>query len=223
LSNIGILGGTFNPIHIGHIELAKYAYLEAKLDKVFIMPSGVSYLKKEQEIPNGKIRYEICQNAIDGYFCNNKDDYYFSAQNYKNYFSVSDIEINRTGNTYTYETLIELNKRYPNDELFFIIGADSLYYIDKWVNADNIFKLCTIVAAKRGSDTESDDEKMNIVANKLRKEYNAKILLLNHYITDISSTKIRQMFYDNIGKAEILKYIPEKEYDYIIENGIYKN
>lgn len=206
MSRIGILGGTFNPIHIGHLELAKAAIKEVYLDKLLVMPSGVSYLKKDQIIPDSDIRLKLCETAIDGL---------------DNIFEISDLEVKRTGNTYTYETILELKKIYPNDEIYFIIGADSLYYIKNWVKVSEIFDNCTIIAARRGEYSEDEDIRFKKVAEELILTFNAKIILLNTIITDISSTKIRKMFADNTDETEILKYLPQKEYLYIINNNIY--
>ena len=91
---IGILGGTFNPIHFGHLIIAEQAYDQFALDKVLIMPSGVSYLKKDQKIPDGSLRFQMASLALE-------DNPHFEA---------SDMEIKREGNTYTADTIDELRK-----------------------------------------------------------------------------------------------------------------
>lgn len=203
MDRIGILGGTFNPIHIGHIELAKAALEECKLDKVLIMPSGISYLKKDQNIPSGDIRLDICRSAIEEY----------------SYFELSDYEVIRDGNTYTCDTLNGLKNIYPNSELFFIIGADSLFYIDKWVNPEIIFRCATIICSKRGYDYT--DEQMVERVNFLKNKFLGRIVLLDSEITDISSTRIREMIRNGENKDSICNFIPEKEYETILKYNLY--
>ena len=134
---IGIMGGTFNPIHNGHIALAQKAYEDLKLDKVLFMPSGTSYLK--QNVLSAKHRVEMVRRAILPY----------------SYFELSLIEVNRAGNTYTYETLQQLKCENPNIEYYFIIGADSLFNIDGWKCPERLLKTCTILAAYRDGKTNT--------------------------------------------------------------------
>ena len=97
MRRIGLFGGTFNPIHNGHLALAQNAYEQCNLDEVWFIPSGISYMKKGQDIPSGMVRYKMVQEAIQG----------------TEHFQVSDIEISRAGNSYTYETLVKLHSLFP--------------------------------------------------------------------------------------------------------------
>lgn len=201
MSKIGILGGTFNPIHIGHIKLAKAAYEALKLDKILIMPTGISYLKASQEILPGETRAEIVKLSIDKY----------------SFLEYSDIEVKREGNTYTYETLLELKKIYPSDELYFIIGADTLYSMEKWKNPETIFENCNIAAMIR--DNYSYEE-MNLKISELSDKYKASITLLNAPKYDISSSEIRKLFEEgDFYEAE--KYLVPEAFDYILANNLY--
>lgn len=205
MARTGILGGTFNPIHYGHLQLGQAAMEECGLDRVLIMPSGVSYLKKDINIPEGDIRLELCRLASKG----------------MDKFELSDIEIKRKGNTYTYETLAELKGIYPEDELYFIVGADSLYYMDKWVEARKIFELSNIVCAIRGEGSEEELSKLGLTADSLRQRFDAEIIILKASVMDISSTEIRKMISDGASGDTLIKFLPEEEYNYIIKHGIY--
>ena len=123
MSKIGILGGTFNPIHNGHLLLAEQARCFYGLDQVLFIPSGCSYMKRQEEILPGEIRFQMVQLAI--------------ADN--PYFCVSDMEIVREGNSYTCETITRLHAQYPEDELYYIVGADTLFQMEFWKNPEQIF------------------------------------------------------------------------------------
>ena len=119
-SKIGILGGTFDPIHNGHLQLAESAYNEFGLEKVIFIPTGVSYMKSG--VSQAHHRYEMCSLAISSF----------------PYFEIDDEEIKREGNTYTFETLRYLNSKYPDAEICFIIGLDTLYSIETWKNIKEV-------------------------------------------------------------------------------------
>lgn len=196
---VGILGGTFNPIHQGHLILAETARNQFDLDEILFIPSGISYMKKEDSIPPGNIRAIMTSLAIED---NEK-------------YSISMLEVERQGNTYTFETLEELTKKYPNTHFYFILGADSLFHIDQWKNPDRIFALCTILAAVR---EDKNQEEMIQKMEELAQRYGGKIQLLSSTNIDISSTRIRKM----ISKNESIRYlVPEKVRQYILEHKIY--
>ena len=122
MTKIGIMGGTFDPIHLGHLALAEKAFQFIPLDFVLFIPTGISYRKKD--VTDAVHRKNMCELAIRN----------------TPYFYLSEIEINKKGNTYTYETLQDLKRQYENSELFFIIGADSLFSIETWKCPDLIFQ-----------------------------------------------------------------------------------
>ena len=129
---IGIMGGTFNPIHYGHLILAERARESFSLDYVIFIPSGLSYMK--DDVLDSNIRYQMTALAI-------KDN-----PNFK----ISAIETNRIGNSYTYETLEELSLLEKEGSTFyFIIGEDSLFNIEQWKFPERIFQLAEIIVAKR--------------------------------------------------------------------------
>lgn len=200
VEKIGIMGGTFSPIHYGHLMLAQWASNACHLDKVLIVPTGCSYLKQSIDIPSGEVRLEMTSLAIN----NNPS------------FEVSDIEVKRQGNTYTYETLQQLHDKYPNAHLFFIIGADCLFSIEQWVKSEEIFSNCTLIAASRDGVSQEGLLKQK---EYLTNTYKADIELLEFPQIDLSSTQIRRM----IQNKESIKYmLPEAVEDYIYANGLYQ-
>lgn len=130
---IGILGGTFNPIHIGHLILAEEVREKLEVDKIIFVPTYLAPHKDNTDIAPVECRYGMVKLAIK----KNK------------YFSVSDIEIKREGQSYTIDTLRELKKRYLKDDLYFIIGSDLLKYLDDWKDLDEIIKMISFIVATR--------------------------------------------------------------------------
>ena len=196
----GIMGGTFNPIHIGHLLLAETALSAEKLDNVLFIPSGQSYMKKKQEVLPAVLRLKMVELAI----ADNPD------------FIVSDMEIKRAGNTYTCDTLAQLRLEQPETDFFFLMGADCLFSIETWKCPEEIFASCTVLAAVRnGTDSALMQEKCNHLADK----YHADIRLLPFPETAISSTDIRQL----TKEGRSVRYmVPETVRLFIQDNKLYK-
>lgn len=199
MKKIGILGGTFNPIHIGHLLLAQYALEQAELDKILLMPSGQSYMKKDIYILPAAERLKLTELSVQGQPC----------------FEVSDMEIRRGGYTYTYETLESLREEHPQDQFYFIIGADCLYSIEKWKKPEKIFAACTILSAVR---EDMDMERLKEQAAHLKLQYEADIRLLQFPRIDISSSEIR----DRVRQGKSIRHmVPFKVEKYILEKQVY--
>ena len=130
---IGILGGTFNPVHIGHLILAEEAREKLGLEKVIFVPANLPPHKDDKNIAKPEHRLKMLKLAIKG----NK------------YFSVSDLEIKRLGRSYTIDTIREFKEKYSQDELYFIIGSDLLKYLDAWKDLAQITQMVKFVAATR--------------------------------------------------------------------------
>jgi len=130
---IGILGGTFNPIHIGHLILAEEAREKLGLDKIIFVPAYLPPHKDNSDIAPAKERFKMVKIAIKG----NK------------YFLASDLEIKRDGRSYTIDTIREFKMKYPQDELYFITGSDLLKYLDEWKDLSEIIKLVKFIVATR--------------------------------------------------------------------------
>ena len=196
---VGILGGTFNPIHTGHLMLAQNALEYCKLDKVLIMPSGCSYFKDPDTVVSTMHRVKMTQLAIED----------------NDSFELSTIESERSGNSYTYETLEILCEKSSDTHYFYIIGADTLFSMETWKRPKDIFSRCTIVCAKR--DAISDEE-LKKKAEDLKIRFDADVILMDILEIPISSTMIR----DLMKKGMSLKYyLDDKVIEYIKENGLY--
>lgn len=196
----GILGGTFNPIHNGHIAVAKAAYDQLNLDAILIMPSGIPPHK--ENVAAAEDRINMVRLAVSAY----------------PYMTVSDYEIIRGGTTYTADTLTMLSQNNPDTEYIFIVGADSLVNMLSWYKPWIIFRLATIAVCKR-SDT--DEEKLKKSIDMLTNEYLAHIIVLEFDYVNISSHEIRESIYKPDNKM-IVQYIEPNVLEYIKEHGLYK-
>jgi len=200
MAKIGILGGSFHPFHNGHLFLGQYCLEQKIVDEIWFIPTGCSYLKADQKMLTGQQRYELVQAGIEG------------IPN----MQVLDLEIKRAGNTYTYETMEELNRLYPQNQFYFIIGADCLFTIETWNRSDRIFNACTILAAKREGKT---DRKIKDKINQLRETYQARIMLLDFPEMDISSTVIRERLEN---EEDVSNLLPQGVLQRIREKGYFK-
>jgi nicotinate-nucleotide adenylyltransferase len=164
---IGILGGTFDPVHNGHIYLAEKSCAKLQLDKIIFIPSYLPPHKKGIKVTSARHRFNMLKLAIQA----NKK------------FKISDMEIRRKGRSYSVETLRRLRKKYgAKAELFFITGSDSLRELDKWKNLAEILRLCRFVAVERPGFKINNPAK-GVITLKI----NAK---------DISATDIRSRLQD---------------------------
>jgi nicotinate-nucleotide adenylyltransferase len=196
---IGIMGGTFNPVHNGHLILAENAFHQYHLDKVYFMPAGVPPHKINTVITSGEIRCSMVEMAIT----NNPA------------FAMLDIEISSNETSYTYKTLEQLKKIFPTAEIFFIMGADSLFDFSCWKNPKRISELCKLLVAVRD---DLDMTKLNQIANQLKRDFHTEVELLNTPNISISSHDIRE----RIRKHDSIRYlVPEEIREYIIANHLY--
>lgn len=197
----GIMGGTFNPIHFGHLLLAEQTMEALDLDEVIFMPSGDPYMKSASHVLDRKMRAEMTALAIEGH----------------PYFRLSSIEVDKEGPSYTYETLITLRRENPHCNYYFIVGADSLCSMETWKNPEQIFQNCTIAAAVRGNKTE---DKIRETALHLTNKYQADIQILPSRFVDLSSSEIR----DRIRNGKSVRYmIPERVLEYIHRHRLYQD
>ena len=193
---IGIMGGTFDPIHYAHLATVEFIRGKYNLDKVIFIPSG-NPPHKFWNITDKNHRYDMVVLAT------------VTNEN----FVVSDMEIEKVGKTYTIDTLRELKKTYPTCELFFITGADAICDIEAWKDVAENFKLATFIAATRPgiSLLRAQD-----YIEKLEKKYDARIINVYVPSLDISSTYIR----DQLNQGKSVRYlIPEHVEIYIKEKG----
>lgn len=200
MRKIGYLGGTFDPIHIGHLMLAEWALDSADLEEVWIIPTGRSYMKTDYYVLPGAERLHMTELAVEG--------------NHR--LKCLDIEVRRQGNTYTYETLEELKAAHPDTEFYFIQGADCLFALDSWKYPDRILDSCTVLAAVRG-DTDLDF--LEPKRRELLGKYNGNIVLMPFMQLSMSSSEIRE----RVREGKSIRYmVPDKVLDYIEKKGFYR-
>lgn len=199
---IGIMGGTFNPIHFGHLILAEAAYEQYHLDKVLIMPAKEPSHKTISDTITEEDRVEMVKRAIKG----------------NDHFELSLLEINREGVTYTIDTLTELHEEDSEIEYYFIMGADSLFHFNSWKEPEKILKLTNILVANRDLSTFSA---LNSQIDYLSDKYDdANISLLDTPNLEISSHALRKRVRQNLS---IKYYVPQSVEEYIKEHGLYRN
>ncbi|MDO4268721.1 MAG: nicotinate-nucleotide adenylyltransferase [Eubacteriales bacterium] len=201
MSKIGIMGGTFDPIHNGHLALGRQAYEEYGLDQVWFMPSGTPPHKKDHTVTAAADRCEMVKLAIAGCPC----------------FKLSDFEIRRPGNTYTADTLALLRGQYPEHEFYFIIGGDSLYEIERWYHPERIMKLAVLLAA--GREYEGAVRTMDQQIAYLKERYGADIRRLHCREMDVSSNEVRGL---EARGERIVQYVPKPVEAYIESHGLYQ-
>lgn len=196
---VGIMGGTFDPIHYGHLILAQNALETYELDEVMFVPSGTPWLKDSTKVLSRNKRVSMTGIAIEDNPC----------------FALSTIEIDREGNSYSYETVEELKKEQPMTEFYFILGADSLLEIEKWKHPDRLMAECTLLAAVRD---DCDENGLREQIDYLQKKYNARIHILPARRIDISSSDIRAL----IAEKKSVRYmLPEQVIKFIDKNHLY--
>ena len=199
MKKYGIFGGSFNPIHYGHLMICEYIKEEMGLDKVIFIPTG-NPPHKELEV-SAEDRYEMVKLAISP----NPD------------FEISDIETTRINLSYTVDTIRELKKIYKEEKLYFLIGLDSLFQLKTWKKIDDLSQEIEFVVALRPGYI--DKEEINREIDFLRDNFGTKINLIKTPLYEISSTDLR----DRIHEGKSLRYlIPKKVLDYIEESGFYK-
>ncbi len=197
---IGILGGTFDPIHNAHLLLGESAREQFGLDRVIYIPNNLAHMPHRTEVSGAEERYQMVKMAI----------------NDNPYFTCSRLEIDKPDGSYTIDTITDLKNMYPGDELYLILGADSVLGIDSWYRASDLLKSCIIIAATRYDDDVAAIDKKR---RELQSIYGADIRILNFNRIDISATDIRE----RIKKGRSVRYmLPDGCIEFICIKGLYK-
>ncbi|MCM1543351.1 MAG: nicotinate-nucleotide adenylyltransferase [Blautia sp.] len=197
---IGIMGGTFNPIHMGHMLLAEWARNEAGLDEVWLIPNGISYMKTEQDIAPAADRLRMTELAVTR----------------NRYFKCLDLEIKKGGYTYSHETMEELNQVYPGNQFYFIMGADCLFTLETWKNPQRLLQCCKLIVAVRD---QASMEEMEEKKAELEQRFGGEILLLPFIRMSLSSTQIRE----RIRQGKSVRYmVPDSVLTYIEGKRLYR-
>jgi nicotinate-nucleotide adenylyltransferase len=194
---IGILGGTFNPPHLGHLILAQEAYGELDLDQVLLIPAGIPPHKPVDAEPGPEHRIALCRLAIED----------------EDRFAVSDLELRRDGPSYTVDTLRELSTQAPTNDLFLILGADIAAGLPQWREPEQVLQLATVAITKRrGTPRESVQRSLDELRGGDRAEFFEMPRI------GISSTMVRR----RVRAGQPIRYfVPDGVETYIFDHGLY--
>lgn len=198
MKRVGVIGGTFNPIHLAHLYIAYEAKEQLKLDKVIFMPAGSPPHKDIKNVLMPSLRYKMVELAIESY-----ED-----------FEISNYEIEKLGYSYTYETLEYLKAEAC--ELFFVTGADCLMNIESWKNPGKIFSLSNFIVFNRAGYNK---EMLMQQIENIEKKYNTRISFLDIMDLEISSSMIRNRI-NNSKRVDF--FLPKNVLEFIEENNLYK-
>ncbi len=204
--NIGFMGGTFSPPHVGHLYSAESFYNDASLDLLYIIPAKVSPFKTNTDsTASEKDRLEMTR------LCFRK--LYDKGMN----VIISDMEITKDGTSYTFETVENLMKIHPGCNLFMYVGSDMYFSLERWKNVDVIFKNCVIYTKARNSD---EDSLIKTAAEMYNKKYCVSTIISDDAEIIVSSTLLREFF--ALGTPEKARnLLTDEVLGYIIKNGLY--
>lgn len=197
---IGILGGTFDPVHNAHLELATAALSEGKLRKLIVLPAYIQPFKMEKKVSDEEHRMNMVKLAFED----------------KAHIEISDFEILKACVSYTYETLCDFRKIYPDDELFFITGADSFLQIEKWHMGPELLEAFSFMVSLRPGYREKELKEM---IELYRNKYGTQTIEIFASMPDISSTFVRERVIEGLPIDE---YVPKKVERYIYDYGLYQ-
>ena len=195
--NIGVFGGTFDPIHIGHLIMAEEARVKLDLDKILFVPAGEPWLKQNRSITQASYRVEMVRRATSTNPC----------------FELCTIEVDRAGASYTVDTLRMLLEKMGNKvSFFFILGRDALAELPVWKEPEELIRLCYLVVVPRSSS--EDFKKLEASIPGLRD----KVIQLDAPVVEISSSQVRR----RVSQGMTIRYlVPDDVQEYIIEQKLY--
>ena len=195
---LGVLGGTFDPVHVGHLILAESARTQLGLDRVLFIPAGDPWRKAAQPITAREHRLAMVERAVaDSEWC-----------------EVSTVEIERPGPSYSVDTLVEIEEKYPGNELVFIVGEDALRDLSNWRDPLRILELATLAVAPRGERRPAAPE-----LDALLPGLADHVIWIDMPRIDISATELRA----RAAQGRSLRYlVPGPVEEYIRERGLYQ-
>ncbi|MBR5152380.1 MAG: nicotinate-nucleotide adenylyltransferase [Clostridia bacterium] len=200
MKQVGIMGGTFDPPHIGHLMIAETVRETLSLEEVRFIPTGQISYKDSRETAEAQHRLEMVSLAIQD----------------NPYFSVDGMEVEREGYSYTWQTLTELRQKEPDTAFTFMVGADSLDYMERWVKPEIVFQMARIAVVLRPGFSLTAVEKKK---KELEERFSADIIIVPMPEMEISSTEIRHRI--SQGKS-VRDQIPEKVEAYIRQHQLYR-
>lgn len=195
MREVGIMGGTFDPIHIGHLLAASSALEAAQLDEVWFIPSSSPPLKPNAPIATAQQRLAMVERAI-------ADDDRFRAL---------DIELSRGGTSYSYDTIMALMKQYPDCRFSYIIGSDRIHDLPTWYKAEQLKELIQFIGLNRPSEP--------LQLDSLSSDWRSKLTIVPMPLIDISSTLIRNRLRSGLS---VRYYVPDEVEQYLRGEQIYE-
>ena len=195
---IALFGGTFNPVHLGHINALERIMDKIHFDKVIVMPDRIPPHKQADNLASGEDRLEMCRLAFEDI----------------KGVTVSDYELKQTGKSYSVLTLRHLKKLYPDDRLYFIMGSDMLLSFEEWYCYEEILSLCTLVCVARN---DKDNDCLENYADKLKCK-GGEVIIVPIEPFEISSTEIREKLKKN---CDCTCYLKKNVVQYILSNNLY--
>jgi len=197
---LGILGGTFDPVHVGHLALAEAARTAFGLDRVLFIPAAVPPHKPGGAVAAAEERLAMVRRAVDA----------------APYFAVSEVELERQGPSYTVDTLADLQQRHPGAELYFITGADEVLALDTWHDPQRLLQLARFIAATRPG---FDLSRLAQMESRLGPVARGRLLPLEWLELGLSSTDLRRL----LSEGRSVRYlVPERVVEYIEERRLYR-
>jgi nicotinate-nucleotide adenylyltransferase len=195
---VGILGGAFNPPHIGHLVCAQEALVQLELEKVVFIPTGEPPHRQIEQDPGADARLRMCELAIEG----------------NERFEISRVELDRPGPSYTSDTLRQLRQSRPDDELFLILGSDQAGNLSRWHEPEAVLELATVAVVERtGSHREGVSVRIASIKGARR------VRFFNMPTVAVSSTLVRH----RATEGKPIRYlVPEEVAVYIEQNGLYR-
>lgn len=193
----GIFGGAFNPVHNGHIALARHYMTSLGLDRIIFIPTHIPPHKTDELLASEADRINMLAVALSGF-----DNY-----------EIDDCEFRREGKSYTYDTLVYLKDKYPDDDFYLIVGEDQYLYFDKWYRYEDILKLATVVTACRHINRYKELSEYKSSHTEMKNS-----IVSDFDVTEVSSSQIRAGIK---AKKDISFLVPDGVEKYIKEHGLY--
>lgn len=200
MSDIAILGGTFDPFHSGHLHIAEKCLETCGVEKVIVIPAKVSPFKQGRKMADESDRLEMAKIAVSGI----------------DGIEVSDIEIKKEGVSYTYMTLLALRGMMPGKRHYLIVGSDQFFALESWYKGKSILRDFGVIVARRPG---FDDEKHSDTLERYTSLYGTDIRVMDNDLIDVSSTEIKESLRSG---GDITGKVPQGVRDYIYEHGLYR-
>lgn len=199
MHRLAIFGGTFNPIHNGHLHLGHQCAEKLGLERILLMPTHRPPHKETDDLASDEHRFAMCRLAVQN----------------DSLFEVSDLEIKRAGVSYTIDTLEELHRQYPEEKLYFILGSDMLFILNQWYRYQDILKLATVVAGAREAEELA---RMHRYHREVLQNH-PKVQILSFDALPVSSTELRERVCEK--NSNLSPLLPPLVEEYIREHGLY--